>query len=170
MEKTIDQSGPDSQIGLSEEKFLFCQDRKNLLAIPVEQIVEVVLSSRISALPKKTKHLIGATNLRGEVLPVLDIDSLLEESSANETSVQRKYAVILSISGEKFALQIERVRRIVSLNQSCFSGENTADFAHGSTMVSRIAKTKDGNVLILDLNHTLKLSNTLNTSNGAGDE
>jgi purine-binding chemotaxis protein CheW len=120
--------------------------------------VEVVISSKISSLPKKTQYLIGVTNLRGEVLPVLEIAALLGQKSADKKSdqaVERKYSIILSIAGEKFALQIARVRRIIRLEKSSFSDGNTMLSEGEPGLISRIAKTKDGNILVLDLAHTL---------------
>ena len=53
-------------------------------ALPVEQVLEVAELQRLAAVPGAPRAVLGVCNLRGDVLPVVDLASLLRIESAGE--------------------------------------------------------------------------------------
>jgi purine-binding chemotaxis protein CheW len=78
--------------------------------LEVEKIQEVVESPILHYIPRASKHLLGAVNFHGNILPVLDLASFL--GFARE---QRDRRVIILASGLcSLALAVTAVGRIVT--------------------------------------------------------
>jgi purine-binding chemotaxis protein CheW len=54
-------------------------------AIPVEKALEVLDYCKITKIPKTEDHLLGVINLRGEVLPVIDIRRRFDMPVSDDT-------------------------------------------------------------------------------------
>ncbi len=82
-------------------------------ALPVERVREVLRVPWISKLPRSPEALLGVVNVRGQVLPVLDLRALLGHPSRPP---DRHARLLVARSGEVEAgLVVERVRSIAEI-------------------------------------------------------
>ncbi|QOY86727.1 chemotaxis protein CheW [Paludibaculum fermentans] len=81
--------------------------------IPISQIQEIDRLSRITKVPKAAEFIEGITNLRGEVIPVLDTRKRfdLEVRPADD----RTRIIIVDLGGVKTGLVVDSVREVLNL-------------------------------------------------------
>lgn len=81
--------------------------------IPISQIQEIDRLSKITKVPKAAKFIEGVTNLRGEVIPVLDTRKRfdLEVKPADD----RTRIIIVDLGGVKTGLVVDSVREVLNL-------------------------------------------------------
>ncbi len=73
---------------------------EDLYAIPVELLTEIIISQKIFPVPTTPLHVLGVINLRGNIVPIVDIRaalSLPRQSTPGQIAIIRYGAVMLGI-------------------------------------------------------------------------
>jgi purine-binding chemotaxis protein CheW len=81
--------------------------------IPISQIQEIDRLSKITKVPKAAAFIEGITNLRGEVIPVLDTRKRFELET--KQSDDRTRIIIVDLGGIKTGLVVDSVREVLNL-------------------------------------------------------
>jgi purine-binding chemotaxis protein CheW len=81
--------------------------------VPISQIQEIDRLSNITKVPKAAKFIEGITNLRGEVIPVLDTRKRFE--LAVKQPDDRTRIIIVDLGGTKTGLVVDSVREVLNL-------------------------------------------------------
>ena len=81
--------------------------------VPISQIQEIDRLSKITKVPKAAQFIEGITNLRGEVIPVLDTRKRFELEV--KPSDDRTRIMIVDIGGVKTGLVVDSVREVLNL-------------------------------------------------------
>jgi purine-binding chemotaxis protein CheW len=84
-------------------------------AIDVRAATEIVVFGSPTPVPKGPPHLLGVANLRGAVIPVLDVQPLLGLSARRVTA--RLPALVVSWAGGQVAIAVDRVLGLESFGE-----------------------------------------------------
>lgn len=79
--------------------------------LEVDMMDEIVRDVEISRVPGSSEQVIGATNLRGEVIPVIDLKTIL---GLGENRDEVQDTIIIQIDQKKLAAPVDRVKDIIS--------------------------------------------------------
>ncbi|HUI46751.1 MAG TPA: chemotaxis protein CheW [Nitrospirota bacterium] len=80
-------------------------------AIPVEVLIEIIISQKIFPVPTTPSHVLGVINLRGNIVPVVDIRPTL---SLPQSSVPGQIAIIKQES-MMLGILVDNVSAVISL-------------------------------------------------------
>lgn len=83
-------------------------------AIPCSAIVEIVPRVELRAVPDAPPGVLGAMNLRGRVVPVVDIRSRVAESDVSETPYQ--HLVVVEHEGRRVGLAVDEVKDVFDVS------------------------------------------------------
>jgi purine-binding chemotaxis protein CheW len=134
-------------------------------AVALGDVREIVRAVQLSRLPKAPAIVEGVFNLRGTLVPVLDIRARFGlQAKAIEPADS---LVVARTDGRIVALRVDHVIDLLTLNEDEIEG--VQQHAPGSDYVAGVAKLPDGLVLIHDLATFLSVAETasLDTSLGA---
>ncbi|WP_456434221.1 chemotaxis protein CheW [Thermosulfuriphilus sp.] len=122
---------------------------------PITQIQEINRLGEISRVPKTPSFVEGVTNLRGEVIPVIDLRKRFE-IPARELD-DRTRLIIVHISGQKAGLIVDWVNEVTRLpKESITSPPTMLSCQIDLRFISGIAQREDGQIIIiLDVNEIL---------------
>jgi purine-binding chemotaxis protein CheW len=81
--------------------------------VPISQIQEIDRLAKITKVPKAAQFIEGITNLRGEVIPVLDTRKRFDLEV--KPSDDRTRIIIVDLGGVKTGLVVDSVREVLSL-------------------------------------------------------
>jgi purine-binding chemotaxis protein CheW len=73
---------------------------EDLYAVPVEMLTEIIISQKIFPVPATPPHVLGVINLRGNIVPIVDIRSALSlprQSTPGQIAIIKQDAVIIGI-------------------------------------------------------------------------
>jgi len=127
--------------------------------VPISQIQEIDRLSKITRVPKAARFVEGVTNLRGEVIPVLDTRKRFDlEVKASD---DRTRIMIVELGGVKTGLIVDSVREVLSLSKQDIAPPPEA--VHSSIdqhFISGIGKVDSGKrmVVLLDVEKILSKS------------
>ncbi len=120
-------------------------------ALPLEEVREVIRIGHITPLPGLPPAVLGATGLRGNVLPVIGTARLMGLEASPATAESR--LVVVEQAGQTFALLADQVEDITVLPSSALHPPAEAE---GRTFVRAIAGEGPETVRLLDLARLLE--------------
>ena len=104
-----EEAAPASQ---SEKYLLFLSDGL-LFGVPAEAVVEIITGHAITKLPLVPSYIRGIINLRGQILPIVDIRRLLDQEEC-----QSDCMMILQSDGTQVGILVDRVQKMVNIDTS----------------------------------------------------
>jgi purine-binding chemotaxis protein CheW len=151
-QKTDPRSGKYLTFCLGNEEF----------AIQVLRVREIMGVLEINAVPQTPEYVKGVINLRGKVIPVVDLRlkfGLAEQEYTQRTCIIVVQIELARVEGEKSHLQIGIIVDAVSEVLTLQAGdiENTPDFGGGVAIpyLLGMAKIKGKVKILLDINRVL---------------
>jgi purine-binding chemotaxis protein CheW len=108
----VQSSGRDGQ-ELSEVQLVTFLLGEEEYGIPISQIQEIDRLAKITKVPKAAEFIEGITNLRGEVIPVLDTRKRFELEVKQPDD--RTRIIIVDLGGVKTGLVVDSVREVLNL-------------------------------------------------------
>ncbi len=134
-------------------QFLTFEVADRRLGLSAKALREVVRAVAIAALPKAPPIVEGVINLRGTLVPVLDVRRRFGLPPAPVTPEQH---LLIAHAGERLvALRVDRALELVGVDEHAI--ESAASVAPGAEYVAGIAKLPDGLLVIHDLETFLSL-------------
>jgi len=109
--------------------------------LPIDNVEQILKSSKITKIPKSSKDILGLFSLRGSTMPIVDTSNIL-----GVPSEEKGYFLVVSIDGLRAALLVDQVHKIVDLTADQI--RPTEDLA-GAKLSSHCAETETGLVVLL---------------------
>lgn len=121
--------------------------------IDIQYVDNIVRMQRITRVPKVAEYFKGVINLRGEVVPVMNIRIKMGLEEAQENKDTR--IIILKLDGmEKIGVIVDEVREVVELSDSEVEKVAYDSREEKQQFVSAVGKVGDDLISLLDL-HTV---------------
>jgi len=140
-----------SASSLGERQFVTFQLADGEYGIPINEIQEIDRSSRMTRIPKSAPHVDGITNLRGEVVPVINARKRFNLPS--KESDERTRVIIIDVGGKKTGLLVDSVREVLNLaTKDIAPPPTTISSTIDQQYISGIGKVDSGKRMIVLLN------------------
>ncbi|MDQ6788846.1 MAG: chemotaxis protein CheW, partial [Acidobacteriota bacterium] len=99
---------------LPGEKFIVFYIGETLYGIPSKEVTEIIRPVPVAALPNAPQWILGIINLRGEIVPVVDLQTLWNKNSA--AMPKSKFIVLRSdMSSACVAFAVDKLSEMVTL-------------------------------------------------------
>ena len=124
-------------------------------SLPITKVREIIRLSPITPVPRMPSHLLGVINLRGKIVPVMDLRKRLLLPPAQQ--LERACIIVIQASGDSasIGLLVDLVEDVASIGVEAI--EPPPDF--GADLDDRfilgLAKAKDSVITILDIDALL---------------
>ena len=146
----LDEPAASPGYTLTEKYLLFTSD-DHLFGITAANVIEIITNHTITKLPLVPDYVPGIINLRGQIIPIVDIRLLLGKAPQADCCI-----MILDIDGTTIGIQVDAVQRMLDIQKDSIlaaPAQNTQKLSSG------ICSLPDGQtMLVFDcaqlLNHT----------------
>lgn len=159
-------SNPSAAVEQRAGKYLAFRLGKEDFAIQVLKVREIVGIQDITSVPQMPAYVKGVINLRGKVIPVVDLR--LKFALPEKEYTQRTCIIVVQVHHAGVPIQTGIIVDEVSevLNLMAAEIENTPDFGDdvGTPYLLGMAKVKGNVKMLLDIDHVLANSETLSLS------
>ena len=124
-----------------------------MFAVDVGQVREILDSTRITKIPRAPEFMRGVINVRGSVVPVVDMRLKFGMPNAENTSNTRIIVLELDLEGETLVLGAlaDSVRNVVELDQGQIEGPPKIGSRWRTEFIKGIGKRNDEFIIILDI-------------------
>ena len=120
----------------------------------LHEVREIIMAGLITPVPRAPAFIEGVLNLRGEVMPVIDLRTRFGLPPAERTSLTR--IVITPIGGVFTGLVVDAVSEVKNVDQRKLEEPPKVTSAGANAYIQKVARTSDGVVFVLDLQHLLR--------------
>jgi purine-binding chemotaxis protein CheW len=124
--------------------------KKEDYAIPIEQVREIRAVEKITKVPKSDSYVKGIMNLRGLIIPVIDVKEKLGLSSTEKSNSTKQRILVAEVSGALTGLLVDEVDQVMRLQAKDIeqAPQNVLE-SHG--YIKGIAKINEKLVILLDV-------------------
>lgn len=122
------------------------------LGIRVLEVQEVLRQQRLTPVPLAPEVVAGLINLRGQIVPALDMRRLLHLPAGEEGT--GSFSVVVGLENGAVSLQVDEIGDVLELDDSSFEFPPQNTDAHLRTLLSGVHKLKDRLLLVLDIRRT----------------
>jgi len=126
------------------------------LAIPVLEVQEVLRGQRLTPVPLAPDAVSGLINLRGQIVPALEMRRLLR-LPPRESEVDPLSIVVRTEHGA-VSLQVDEIGDVLELDGSTFELPPHNVDPHVRSRLAGVYKLKDRLLLVLDIRRTVDLN------------
>jgi purine-binding chemotaxis protein CheW len=132
-------------------KFIVFSIAGKEFGIPIDRIVEIVKKQKITPLPKVPQFISGVINLRGAIIPLMDLRKRL----GVEPSSVKERILIIKMHGEKIGLLVDDVREIARIENEHISSPPSIFKGLKQEYLLSIARIAERLIIILNLDNLL---------------
>lgn len=94
------------------EQYLLFDAQELKIGVRVEYVLETIISYSITPLPLLPGYIRGVINLRGEIVPIVDVRLRLSRSGQEGSPV-----IVLNVNGNQLGILVDRVVQMVKLRK-----------------------------------------------------
>jgi purine-binding chemotaxis protein CheW len=141
--------------------------RGRLYGLDVAQIREIVRAQEVTPLPRAPALIEGVIDLRGAVIPVIDLCRALHGTPAEEGPTLR--IAVLEVDGMAIGLRVEAAVDVLSIDAGSVDEPPALATQAGYDAVRAVIRRPDASpVLVLSIEHLLE--NVYRSARGGGEE
>lgn len=122
-------------------------------AFDILKVKEIIMMTSITRMPKCPDFIEGVVNLRGQVIPIIDLRKRFLLSTKEYDDNTR--IIIVDISGETIGLIVDEVYQVMSIPESSISPPSAIIAGISSEYLQGIGRMGDKMLIILDLEKIL---------------
>lgn len=132
LENTTVQEVLDAEAPVSTERFLTFSSNGLNIGVSTNYVIEIITSHSITMLPLVPDYVKGIINLRGQIIPIIDIRLRMGKPSIDYTS--STCIIVLSINSIQIGIIVDAVQQVMDIDQSQISPvpvENQQELING---------------------------------------
>jgi purine-binding chemotaxis protein CheW len=122
-------------------------------AVPIGRVQEIVQVPAITRLPRTQADVEGVINLRGHVLPVIDLAKRLGLGATERD--RRARVVVVQRAADSVGLLVDGVSEVLRLRASDLEPSSQVEAHAEAQPIQAVAKVDDRLILLLDLEAVL---------------
>jgi purine-binding chemotaxis protein CheW len=124
LKKALGKTEDDNKV---YKKFILCKIHELPLLIKIDEIKEIVNLTNLTPVPGIEKNILGVLNLRGLVVPVIDIRIKFNIDIVTKTPFSRY--VVVEINKELIAILVDEAQSIIEVEENNHADtNNTHDY------------------------------------------
>jgi purine-binding chemotaxis protein CheW len=135
---------------MSENQIVVCELKDECYGIDIRRVYEIIRLQPITAVPAAPSYVEGVVNLRGRIVPVVDLTTRFGLARGKTTKSSR--IVVVGIDEGRVGLVVDGVSQVLMVPDDCVEETPPAVSAGSeSRYLSGIAKLPEVLVMLLDL-------------------
>lgn len=122
--------------------------------LPISQVQEINRLGEITRVPNSPSHVMGVINLRGRIIPVIELKSRLELGETERDKANR--IVVIDHGARVLGLMVERVAQVLDIASGQIEEAPEEVLQQKKNYVRAVGKLGDRMVILLDLEKVIR--------------
>ncbi len=126
---------------------------EELYGIDIMDVKEIVTLQEIRALPNAPSYVEGLYNLRGEIIPIINLHKRfhLRKAQLGEDETLLSGFIIIDLDSMKLGVIIDKVERVISIDYNEIQAPPQMISGIGTEYIQGVVNQKNGYLIILDI-------------------
>jgi purine-binding chemotaxis protein CheW len=158
MDETVDEDG---------SKYLTFTIGEICYGLDIRGVTEIIGLQSITPVPELPEYVKGVINLRGKVIPVMDVRArfrLQQQAYHDRTCI-----IVIEVKGASVGLVVDAVSEVLNIANEDIEAPPTAGFRTDSRCISGLGKVGDEVKLILDAHLLINVDNMLGSNDSVAE-
>ncbi len=134
-------------------KYLTFELNKTEFGIEILSVVEILKMMEITAIPMWPEFAQGTINLRGRVIPVVDLRQKFQLSATEKT--EQTCTIVVELDGDQIGVMVEAVNEVRDISEDNISDTPNIGGSVDSDFILGMGKTDERTVILLNLEKIL---------------
>ncbi len=134
-------------------QFVICLIGSEEFAVDVLSVQEINRIVEVTRVPKTPPYVEGVINLRGRIIPVLDLRKLFGLTGAQQTTQTR--IVVVSVQARLVGLIVDSVEEVLRVPKSAIEPPPSVGTMAGAEFTQGVGRIDDRLLILVDLNRLL---------------
>jgi purine-binding chemotaxis protein CheW len=141
----------ESELIQSEEviQFLSFSVSGETFGIDLIHVHEILRPAFITRIPNVEEFVLGVINLRGEIIPIVDLKKKFDQGYTEVNKMTR--IVVLEYNSKRFGLIVEEVKQVIKIIKNSISAINNQLSLAFNHMIDYVGRSGENIVLIVEL-------------------
>ncbi len=122
-------------------------------AIRIEQIREIVILTQVTQTPQVASYVEGVSNLRGEIIPIINLRKLLGLTPKPADSETR--TIVVNVGDRTMGCTVDAVSQVIRIPHASIQPAPDTLTTDGNHDIAGFAKLADKLVILLDIDELL---------------
>jgi purine-binding chemotaxis protein CheW len=124
--------------------------------VDISSVQEIIRATDITPVPGAPPHVRGVINLRGKIIPVVDLRSRFRMQAGEATDAQR--IIVIELRGKRLGMQVDAVSQVIKVSSSIIEEMPEEAITLDQNYIKGVGKLEGRLIIILDLNSALLLT------------
>lgn len=137
----------------NEEQLVVCQLAEETYGINIANVREIITMQKITRVPKTPEFIEGIINLRGRILPVIDLRKRFGLVVSEYTRATR--IIEVETGGKSVGIIVDGVSEVLRISRDWVEPPSPFIVSLDSEYIRGVAKVEDRLIILLDLDKVL---------------
>lgn len=158
-DNSLNISQDKEQTNTTTQQMVVFELDKEEYAVPITEVQEVVKIPQITPVPQSPEFILGIINLRGKIVPILDMEKWFKLVRENK-GIPEHIMVTEDDRGNLFGIQVDKVAEVLKISQNSIqpspkmiTNKIAAEYLKGVAVIKK--EDAERVLLILDLQKIL---------------
>jgi purine-binding chemotaxis protein CheW len=129
---------------------------KEEYGIDINSVQEIIRATDITPVPGAPNHVRGVINLRGKIIPVVDLRTRFKLAAVDASGDQR--IVVVELGEKRLGMLVDSVSQVIKLSSSIIEEIPEEATSIDENYIKGVGKLDSRLIIILDLNRSLLLT------------
>jgi purine-binding chemotaxis protein CheW len=126
--------------------------------VAVDQVMQIVRLENLIEIPKPPPFVEGVINLRGDIIPIVNLRTRLEIGATGEHAppeARKRRIIVTRVGNRSYGLDVDEVREIIDIPEGGITSDATTLLGAHADFLLGIARREQGIYMVLDLPRVL---------------
>jgi len=124
-------------------------------AVPIEQVKEIKIVDAITKIPKSKSYVKGIMNLRGKIIPIVDVNNKIGAPKSNNVDDSKQRILVADVNDSLTGLLVDEVNEVMRFSTKELEPAPEGAFENNS-YIKGIVNVKDNLIVLLDVSKFLE--------------
>ena len=135
----------------NKKQFVTFEILEEKYGLPMCQIKEIIRPKRITHVPNTDEYVLGVINLRGQIVPVINLKSRLNLKEGRQTDRGEERIIIAEINDVLTGINVEEVKEVVWLDENTIDPPPKVAGGVKREYLTGVAQNEDELLVMVDL-------------------
>lgn len=138
---------------MSEQQYVIFQLGKETFGVDIAKVWEIINFQHITKVPQAAEFIEGIINLRGKVIPVLDLRKRFCLEAIEDSKAMR--IIVVEIKGNVMGIMVDGVSEVLRINSDIVEAPPAAITNVDVDYLEGVAKLEDKLIIMLNIEKVL---------------
>lgn len=119
----------------------------------IMNVNEIIKMQPLTTMPDSLAYILGVTNIRGKVIPVISLKSLLSMTEKEDDDKTR--IIVVSLEDKMYGFKVDEVSEIIRIEEEKIEQKEALGAEKEESVITGIAKVEDRLIKLVDFKKIL---------------